>query len=280
MLSFLAVGVTPAVAFAAKPTVQGASRAPKPTRIVEMVGYDISYPQCGVKLPTDHYFGIVGVNGGTAASTNPCLVSQLNWANKARTGSSQPKVQLYVNTANPAQDSAYNWNNWPTTSTSNNPYGECEGTKTNSSACSWQYGWNRSLETEAYFASEVKKTGLSSFSTGDYVWWLDVETMNSWQSGSAEALARNVAAIEGFAAYYLSKGSEVGIYSTGYQWGVITGNSFSQDSNLLGLANWLAGSLSLNGAKSKCSAEPLTPGGSVSLSQYVVKNIDKNHSCF
>ena len=41
------------------------------------IGYDVSWPQCGKSLPSDHAFGIVGVNGGTAANTNPCLSDQL-----------------------------------------------------------------------------------------------------------------------------------------------------------------------------------------------------------
>lgn len=277
-ISAFALLVISPVAYAAKPVSSGGGK-PKPGPTTELVGYDVSYPQCGRTLPTDHYFGIVGVNGGTAASTNPCLTTQLAWANGAKLGSNQPKVQLYVNTANPAQDSAYSWANWPSFSTSGNPYGECQGTNTNDLACSWQYGWNRSAETESYFVAKAQEAGLSSYDAGDYTWWLDVETMNSWQAGSADALARNVAAIEGFAAYYQSKGSSVGLYSTAYQWGVITGNNFREDSNLIGLANWRPSGSNLKNAKANCSAAPLTPGGYVSLTQYVVKNLDHNHSC-
>lgn len=277
MVSALAVLLVPSAVLAAKPVASGGGGGvPKPTPIVEMVGYDVSYPQCGKNLPTNHYFGIVGVNGGTAASTNPCLATQLAWANSAKTGSNQPKVQLYVNTANPAQDRAYDWANWPTTSTDNNPYGDCVGKKTNNAACSWQYGWNRSIETEAYFVTKAKDAGLSTYNAGAYTWWLDVETMNSWQTSS---LARNVAALEGFAAYYQSKDADVGLYSTAYQWGVITGNDFKADSNLRGLANWRPSGSNLNIAKTNCDADPLTPGGSIALTQYVVKNIDNNHSC-
>lgn len=278
-LSVLATLLLPSVALAAKPISSDGGGSSKPAPVAELVGYDISYPQCGKRLPTDQYFGIVGVNGGTAASTNPCLATQLAWAKSAKSGSNQPKVQLYVNTANPAQDGAYTWANWPTASTDNNPYGDCVGTRTNDLACSWQYGWNRSVETEAYFVAKAKEAGLSSFSAGNYTWWLDVETMNSWQSGSADALTRNVAAIEGFAAYYQSKGAKVGLYSTEYQWGVITGNSFKEGSNLIGLANWRPSGASLNNAKANCSAVPLTPGGFISLTQYVIKGLDYNHSC-
>src|SRR4051794_31106621 len=90
-LSILSVVLMPSMALAAKPTDTGASKPPASTP--ELAGYDISYPQCGKKLPTDQYFGIVGVNGGTAATTNACLAEQLLWAGKSKTGSSQPKLQ-------------------------------------------------------------------------------------------------------------------------------------------------------------------------------------------
>jgi hypothetical protein len=176
-----------------------------------MVGYDISYPQCGKTLPTDHYFGIVGVNGGTAAVPNNCLADQLVWASKARVGSNQSKYQVYVNTANPGQVISQ-ITTWPTTSADSNgntpinPYGACNGT--NDKACSWLYGWNRSIYTEGVFKNAATSKGLNS-NTADYVWWLDVETMNTWQTGSNEARIRNTAAIEGFGAYYVSKGAKI-----------------------------------------------------------------------
>ncbi len=265
----------PAVVLAAKPT----GNIPAPT--TEYVGYDVSYPQCGKRLPTDHYFGIVGVNGGNAASANACLADQLVWASKAKAGSNQSKFQLYVNTANPGEliDQI---STWPTTSLDStgvqptNPYGECDGT--NSRACSWLYGWNRSIYTEGVFKTAAQSKGLNT-NTADYTWWLDVETMNTWQSGSNEALIRNTAAIEGFGAYYQSKGAKIGLYSTAFQWGQITGNNIEPTSNLIGLPNWRPSGASLSNAKTNCSVAPLTPGGKIVLTQYVIKNLDHNHSC-
>lgn len=282
-IALVAILLVPSVVFAAKPTNPGGGNGggkPTPTEPptqIEYKGYDISYPQCGnrnlKKLPTDHYFGIVGVNGGTAASQNPCLAEQLAWANKAKTYANQPKVQLYVNTANPADGvDGYTGYNWPTNG-ENDRYGACTGAY--DLACSWQYGWNRSAETASYFVSKAGNTGIST-SVGDYTWWLDVETMNSWQPSN---LALNTAALEGFAAYYQSQGAKVGLYSTSYQWGVITGSTVSSDSNLNNLSSWLAGAANLSSAISKCNEAPLTAGGTVTLAQYVVKNLDNNHSC-
>lgn len=273
-LSIFTIALVPSVVFAAKPVSGGG--APKPAPAFEYVGYDISYPQCGKRLPTDHYFGIVGVNGGTAASYNTCLTQQLVWAKGAKTdpNSKQPKIQLYVNTANPAQDTAYNWSNWPTTG--NTPYGTCSGVRNNDLACSWQYGWNRSVETEAFFISKAQAAGIST-NASDYTWWLDVETMNSWQTGSG--LAKNRAAIEGFAAYYQSKSENVGLYSTKPQWEQIVGTTLITSGNLAGLPNWRPSGASLANAKANCTVDPLTFGGSILLTQYVQKNLDHNHSC-
>jgi hypothetical protein len=276
LLTVICFGFLPATAFAAKPIKPEAGGNSKPEATVEMKGYDVSYPQCGKKLPTDHYFAIVGVNGGNAAIPNNCLADQLVWANQAKTGSKQPRVQLYVNTANPAQEPTYNWASWPTSGST--PYGLCEGERNNSTACSWQYGWNRSVYTEGVFKAAAESKALNT-NTVDYVWWLDVETMNSWQSGSADALARNRAAIEGFAAYYQSKNAQVGLYSTEYQWGEIVGKTLISEGNLTRLANWRPSGASLSNAKANCNLAPLTANGFMSLTQYVIKNLDHNHSC-
>lgn len=275
----LTVASMPSVAFAAKPT--GGSSQP-PTTATELIGYDISYPQCSTKLPTGQYFGIVGVNGGTAATTNSCLAQQLSWANTSKTGSNQAKVQLYVNTANPGEV-INQITTWPTNNTdktgvvTTNPYGTCSGL--NDQACSWQYGWNRAVEANIdRFAPAARTAGVNQ-SASAYTWWLDVETMNTWQSGSADALARNTATLEGMTSYFEAQGGKVGLYSTAPQWTQITGSSVASGSPLNGLANWRPSGSSLSNAKANCSVAPLTAGGFISLTQYVVKNLDNNHSC-
>lgn len=272
VLSILTIALMPVVALAA--------RSPQPS--TEQVGYDVSYPQCGKTLPTNHYFAIVGVNGGTAATTNSCLVQQLKWANTAKIGSKQPRVQLYVNTANPGEVISQ-ITTWPTSNTDKtgftptNPYGICTGL--NDNACSWQYGWNRSVETYLdRFVPSARAAGISQDVTA-YTWWLDVETMNTWQGGSVAAQTRNTATIEGFAKYYQLKGAKVGLYSTAVQWGEITGGTVSATSNLNGLPNWRPSGASLSNAKANCNIAPLTAGGFISMTQYVVKNLDHNHSC-
>jgi hypothetical protein len=271
--SFLIIAFAPSAVFAAK---QAAPSAP------ELVGYDISWPQCGKKLPTGQAFGIVGVNGGNAATTNSCLASQLVWASKSTGSPSQAKVQLYVNTANPGEVISQ-ITTWPTNNTDKsgfttaNPYNICTGA--NDRACSWQYGWNRAQEDAAERFAPAANSAKLDPTAGKYVWWLDVETMNTWQSGSAEALARNTAALEGMASYFQTSGAPVGLYSTAAQWGQIVGSSVSGTSNLNGLANWRPSGASLANAKANCSVAPLTTGGFNSLTQYIQQGLDKNHSC-
>ena len=238
------------------------------------VGYDVSHPQCDTELPEDHAFGVVGVNGGLATRENPCLVEQLRWAAEARGAvRAQPGLQLYVNTANPGQvrDRV---DTWPASGDS--PYGECDGT--NSQACSWVYGKTRALVTvHAFFRPAARAAGVPE-DPAAHRWWLDVETMNTWQTGSPAALDRNRAALEGMAALFRSVGAEVGVYSTGYQWRRIVG-TVGADSVLYDLDSWLAGAVSRVGAEENCDAPPLTGGGEVLLSQYVSADLDHDVSC-
>ncbi len=142
-------------------------------------------------MPKGQTFGIVGVNNGLANTTNPCLGTQLTWAGTSKGGTGQPLVALYVNTANPG--AAGSW--WPSSNTYGgttvaNPYGECTG-HSYGAACSYMYGY-----AKAYDDATIR--GLRN--PASYMWWLDVETGNSW---SRKTLA-NRADLEGMAAYFAS----------------------------------------------------------------------------
>ncbi len=244
----------------------------------EPVGYDVSWPQCAQTLPTVLSFAVVGVNGGLANSTNPCLASQLAWAAGADGQTREPPVSLYVNTANPPPADAAWWptsNSYPVGSPTivPNPYGVCTGGE--SPACSYIYGY-----AKAHDNATIR--GVPN--PASYFWWLDVETDNSW---SSDEIA-NRAALEGMTHYYrdILKVAGVGIYSTGYQWARIvgglgaatSGTSLVGPSNLNGLPSWIAGASSLAGARANCSQPALT-GGTVTVTQYVMNNLDHNLSC-
>ena len=237
-------------------------------------GYDVSYPQCGSSLPRDRAFAVVGVNGGLSTRANPCLAAQLAWAwGSSGAVSEQPRAQVYLNTANPGELRTQ-VTTWPEDGTT--PYGTCDGS--NSTACSWQYGWERAQNSVvAFFIPAAREAGVDG-SPSRYTWWLDVETMNTWQSGSPAALARNRATLEGMTTYLTSQGGKVGVYSTGQQWTQIVG-TVPEGSTLTGRDSWLAGATSPNGAEAACRRSPLVDDGEVTLGQYVQGGLDRNQSC-
>jgi hypothetical protein len=245
----------------------GSPATAAPPRPSDPVGIDVSWPQCGKTLPSGLDFAIVGVNNGLANTTSPCLAAQLDWAEatvKDPQATSQPRVALYVNTANPGL--AGSW--WPSSNfymgtTVANPYGTCKGQ--NDQACAYMYGYAKAYD-------DAVLRGVSD--PGGYFWWLDVETGNSWQSDKSA----NRADLEGMTAYFESIGADVGIYSTGTQWNQIVGSAPS-GSPLAGLPSWLAGARTLNGAKSNCSLPGLTPGSRVAVTQYISGGLDYDHAC-
>jgi hypothetical protein len=248
--------------------VPGAAEATPST-----VGYDVSFPQCGSSLPTGQAFGIVGVNGGTAIKANPCLSTQLRWAaGSSGAVAAQPKVQLYVNTANPGQviDQV---TTWPTAG--RNRYGTCDGS--NSAACSYQYGEERAANDVRSIVGPAAQAAGIPAGAGGYTWWLDVETGNTWQTGSTSALARNRATLEGMTDFLTSAGARVGVYSSSSQWRQVVG-TVPSTSTLAPLRSWLAGATTLNGAISNCATTPLARGPVV-LAQYVSGGLDRDRSC-
>ena len=219
------------------------------------VGNDVSYPQCAVPLPVGQAFGIVAVNEGMANNTSPCLAEEAGWA-QASTGTSRlPKVSLYVNTADPGGQAA----DWPQTNYDpmngryvTDPYGRCAGG--NNRACAWQYGWNMAdLDAQARGVTKP----------GSYLWWLDVETINSWQSSAP----MNRADLEGMAAYFRHIGAKAGIYSTAKQFGPLMG-TITASSPLDKLPDWIPGAKTLAQAKKNCKLAPLTKGGTVTVTQW------------
>jgi hypothetical protein len=248
--------------------VSAASAAPSPGEGKQStLGNDVSWPQCGKDLPTGQAFAIVGVNNGLANNTNPCLKEQLEWAATSSGNTAQPEVSLYVNTANPGNSGSW-WpssNEYPIGSAVNNPYGSC-GEKDYGKACAYMYGYAKAWD-------DAHIRGISNPS--DYVWWLDVESENSWSTDKDA----NRAVLEGMTDFFHSIDvKDVGIYSTGLQWSRIVG-TVGNSSNLYSLPSWLAGARTVTGAKANCSDPPLTAGGEVTLTQFVTRKFDYNYSC-
>ena len=230
-------------------------------------GRDVSYPQCGKAFPSGQAFGIVAVNEGLPNNTNPCLAAEISWAQVSSGGTRQPKASLYVNTADPGNHGIADWpanNNDPIFGKHvKDPYGTCRGG--NSQACAWQYGWNMA-------ELDARTRGVQS--PGSYRWWLDVETVNSW-----EALARNNRAdLEGMASYFRHIGATVGIYSTARQWNPIVG-TVRPGSPLYRLPDWRPGAKTPAQAKKNCHLAPLTGGGKVTVTQWATRTANSDFSC-
>jgi hypothetical protein len=230
-------------------------------------GNDVSYPQCGITLPVGQAFGIVAVNDGLANTTNPCLAAEIAWAETSTGAVRQPKTSLYVNTADPGSQGV---TDWPQTNYDPfngqriaDPYGSCTGG--NSQACAWQYGWDLADE-------DAQTRGV--LDPGGYLWWLDVETINSWQSSAKE----NRADLEGMAAYFRHIGARAGIYSTAKQWDPIVG-TVSSSSPLYRLPDWIPGAKTLSQAKKNCRAAPLTAGGAITVTQLKASPTSSDLSC-
>lgn len=278
-----------------------------PAHAAVFYGYDVSYPNCAQTLPSDRAFAVVGVNGGIASTVNRCLSDQLSWAKNSSGLTKQPKIQLYVNTGNPmlyinpstglptdtwklvnlnkyADRAAYGYSN---------PYGTCVADSVNTAygaktaACAYLYGWDRAQDDiRVYFAAAASAAGVSTTPSA-YRWWLDVETGNSWASGSNAYLTANVADLEGmvaaFAKFGLTKAS-YGVYSTSYQWGVITGGLVKTTSPLYGALTWytVGGPYSVSTGTSKaqkaCGTTGLS-GGKIVLTQFWDSVSDYDLSC-
>ena len=230
-------------------------------------GNDVSFPQCVEPLPSGQAFGIVAVNDGRANTTNPCLADEMAWAQNSTGATRQPKVSLYVNTADPGNHGVTDWpvnNTDPVTGNQvTDPYGTFTGA--NNPACAWQYGWDLA-------AIDAQTRGVPS--PGRYRWWLDVETINSWQSSTKN----NRADLEGMVSYFRHIGATAGLYSTAKQWNPIVG-TVSSASPLYRLPDWIPGAKTLAQAKKNCRLAPLTRGGIVTVTQWKTPVTSSDLSC-
>jgi hypothetical protein len=290
------VALVPAPAFASQNSAAAGISITSTT-----TGVDVSWPQCGQVLPGRQAFGVVGVNGGTAATFNRCLTTEAGWAASSSGTTAQPKAAFYINTANPYGQGSW----WPTSDASKPPVGSapyptgalpvasvtypggteaigCSTTPTGApsydSKCAYVYGYVRAEQ-----AVEWTREQISGFDPAAYRWWLDVETSGTWQADTAS----NAASLAGAAAYLAQAGLSVGAYSTTAQWTAIVGGTRSNipplpdgsPSNLIGLDEWGAGASSAKVAQSNCTAATPFTGGHNRLMQYTSRGVDYDVSC-
>jgi len=198
-------------------------------------GYDVSYPQCpGTSAPAGS-FGIIGVNGGRPFSPNSCFDNEY--------AAAPPTASVYINTG----------------------YAKAYRSRiTAGCAAGGTQAWAIGCSEAEY---SLKQVGGRTPS----MWWLDVETDNSWSSTD---LSLNQFTIQGIVDTLHQATSAVGIYSTGYQWQTIVGSL-----PVTGVrANWVAtGNLAAEGAHAVCGTG--FSGAPVWLVQYIQGGFDANYAC-
>ena len=211
-------------------------------------GNDISFPQCGGSLPSQPFaFGVVGVNNGRAFTHNPCLAAEARWAG--------PTLSVYVNL------------NAPTTDTGpgagqglSGPAGTCDPTRP---AClAFNFGYNAAVDAFNYATDQ----GVTAT-----VWWLDIETSNTWDPNPSY----NASTIQGALSALTAEGAVAGIYSTGYQWGIIAGK-FAPQTPI-----WVATGGDLETARQYCAPDHGFGGGTAWLTQFGTQGIpyDQDYAC-
>jgi hypothetical protein len=231
-------------------------------------GYDVSYPQCSGSYPSNQLFAIVGVDGGLASNSNPCLSDQLRWAQGAP-GQKRPKqtrVSLYIDTGNPGPHVA----KWPRGGTAST-YGACNGLLTN--ACSFLYGQQQAARSYGLVAALDARTARTA------PWWLDVELSESW----AGTYGLNIAALRGFVAGLRGAGASgpLGVYSTSAQWKDITGLTAQTTPTTFNvpLLDWeAAAQATIADARQNCANGGFT-GAAPALAQYQIGNLDADLRC-
>jgi hypothetical protein len=248
------------------------SPTPTPEPVDPAVGYDVSYPQCGDRLPEAFGFAVVGVNGGRVHSTNPCLVTSgeerghLEWAG--------PEAQLYANTANPGpRDSRY----WPVgqdVPRACQPPGLLRSSDT--VECAYVYGWNAAADSYEAAVDAFVELGWADAGADELpwatTWWLDVETANSWRLD----WRMNVASLEGARDYLVSRDvAEVGFYSTPRMWWRITGGTETFAEH----PAWHAGATDAADARERCLDEDGFTGGELRMVQWIEDGLDHNLRC-
>ncbi|MER7559187.1 hypothetical protein ABTZ46_19745 [Nocardioides sp. NPDC126508] len=222
-------------------------------------GGDVSWPQCpkgmGIKerrtlglpmpLGTAEYV-VIGLTNGPAFTPNPCLASQVAWAEKSKQMTSAYAVVSYPDAATLRERGSEGPGD-PETET---------GRLTNVGY--QQARWN--LET-------MKRAGLESPSV-----WMDVEPVPDWEW--SDDIAANQAVVKGALAGYQEAGKRVGVYSIEGLWTPIVGDLQLQ------LPEWRpAGETSRAAALERCGGEWMFQGGAAVIVQWLEDGRDRNVTC-
>jgi hypothetical protein len=234
------------------------SVAPAQAATREFVGNDVSWPQCpkGMGIPsrrsegqpmptTAGRFVVIGLTNGPGFSPNPCLASQVAFAEKRHL-----YTAAYAMTTHPTEDQV-------TTYGRKGPFrGSDRLTR---------------LRNTGYAQAELNVTNLRAAGLTTPIIWIDVEPyrVRPW----SKSITGNRAVIQGVRLAYEREGFRVGYYSTRYLWKGILGSQRSR------LPEWRAtGHGSKRNARAACSAGSFQ-GGAAAMGQWVYQNRDWNVVC-
>lgn len=202
---------------------------------------DISWPNCDIHPSQQFKAGIIGVTGGLDFRSNPCLNRETSWF---------IHYDLYMNTGYAGPVAAKKFLSYPL---------QCR--VSDDTCLAYNYGYNAALYAIQYAAIQGAHANM---------WWLDVETDNSWSDNflvNRAVLQGAVAAIEQRTLF-----ASVGFYSANDQWDEIVG------AWQVNLPAWVGtGGLTETVASNACHENSFT-GGPLWLSQYTLV-LDKNVPC-
>ncbi|HLX87694.1 MAG TPA: hypothetical protein VKR22_04430 [Acidimicrobiales bacterium] len=204
-------------------------------------GYDISWPQCGGAYPPSASVAVVGVNGGSAFTANPCFQSEAAWGG--------PGLTVYLNLNSPQGSDPAQWIQGPAGTCAPSDLG-CQ---------SYNYGFNTA-------ANSIAVTHQAGHNPN--TWWLDVETGNYWTSDTGA----NDQVIAGALAALRQGGYAAAIYSTAYQWSHISGGYVPS------VPVWYPTGQATPTPNAWCSASSFA-GGPVVLVQSAAGPYDGDYSC-
>ena len=215
-------------------------------------GWDVSWPQCDAStlanLPRGrHGYAIVGVTRGHLYSVNECLTPEHH---SSMTGGAL--AGLYINANYPYRNEEPLLAGWFADTCAGHDLG-CH---------LYQYG----LRGARQAVKDAKAAGVSA-----PLWWLDVETVNRW---SPDVNANNHI-IRGVIDGLLEHKLRIGVYSTAYQWGVITGGM-----QIPGVPLWIATGGSIGDGPPTCTNPAKAFAGGVPyLVQFLHEGLDGNVLC-
>ncbi len=202
---------------------------------------DLSWPNCGESISKLTPSGIVGVNGGLDFRPNPCLPAETQLFHNS--------YALYLNTGYPGRSYGLRFKDDPRKCQSNNDL-----------CLAYNYGYNAAL----YSLNYANRQNAHSF-----VWWLDVETDNSWTTDynqNRRSLEGMIAAIKGSTLM-----PTIGFYSYPGQWQQITKSWKNK------YPDWLASASVKQSVAIKYCSNTFT-AGSTWLAQYT-SQLDYNYNC-